>query len=77
MKSMPKTDECIKMLNAASLALTTSTYCSAGMVKEYLDMQDKISSILEYRLMPDVLVLIPDHLDKKTAMEMRKHQLKT
>ena len=69
MNTTPKTDECIKMLNEATTALLPGYYSNKWFYeKEYIfDFQNRIRSMLAYRLMPFCIISIPDNADKETA----------
>jgi hypothetical protein len=70
MNTTPKTDECIKMLGEARFIFSHLNYNGKGYFDKDLiiDFQNRIKAMLNYRLMPLVVISIPDNADKDTAM---------
>lgn len=76
MNTHPKTDECIKMLGDAQLAITPLLYdgisnFDKGRTNKIINFQNRIIAMLNYRLMPSCVITIPDNADKETARENR------
>jgi hypothetical protein len=76
MNTHPKTDECIKMLCNAQLAITPLLYdgisnFDKGRTNKIINFQNRIIAMLNYRLMPSCVITIPDNADIETARENR------
>jgi hypothetical protein len=69
MNTMPKTDECIKMLGEAQFLFRPFCYSSKGFFEKdgIINFQNRIKAMLNYRLMPFGVITIPDNADKDTA----------
>lgn len=76
MNTHPKTDECIKMLCNAQLAITPLLYdgisnFDKGRTNKIINFQNRIIAMLNYRLMPSCVITIPDNADIETARKNR------
>jgi hypothetical protein len=69
MNATPKTDECIKMLGDAKVVFTTLYHPNGCYFdkEQTIDFQRRIKAMLSYRLMPFMVITMPDNADKETA----------
>lgn len=66
---MSKTDECIKMLKETQIAFEPILYSSVSYFDKnhIIEFQDRTLAMLDYRLLPSVIVSMPDDAKKETA----------
>lgn len=77
MNAITKINECIKMLGEAQMVFTTLLYDTTQFdSKRIIGYQNRIKSMLDYRLMPFCIISIPDEADKKELRDfLVKHNL--